>query len=246
MEGMLISNENVPKALAQWEMIGVKGGDAVRGNWRYQLYYFRAMFDVYIQSRLVYESELETRATAALAKAPSVGSEAAMSEAESNLVKFGNYTSVVVLMNDDYDVVQEDARKVVKAIMNAGYGARVEGPNAVEAYLGSIPGHHRQNVRRPLLHTLSLSDMLPITSIWAGLEHNPCDFYPKNSPALCYAATTGSTPFRVNLHVGEFFGRRLGQAVLQALGHGAQGATDGVAAGREQLPQHQRDELALP
>jgi hypothetical protein len=46
-------------------------------------------------------------------------------------------------------------------------------------------------------------------------------------------------------HVGEFFGRRLGQAVLQALGHGAQGATDGVAAGREQLPQHQRDELAL-
>jgi len=129
--------------------------------------------------------------------------EAAMSEAESNLVKFGNYTSVVVLMNDDYDVVQEDARKVVKAIMNAGYGARVEGPNAVEAYLGSIPGHHRQNVRRPLLHTLNLSDMLPITSIWAGLEHNPCDFYPKNSPALCYAATTGSTPFRVNLHVGD-------------------------------------------
>jgi hypothetical protein len=88
MEGMLISNENVPKALAQWEMIGVKGGDAVRGNWRYQLYYFRAMFDVYIQSRLVYESELETRATAALAKAPSVGSEAAMSEASAILKEY--------------------------------------------------------------------------------------------------------------------------------------------------------------
>lgn len=88
MEGMLISNENVPKALAQWEMIGRKGGEAVRNNWRYQLNFFRAMFDVYIQSRLIYETELETRATAALAKAPTVGSAAAMKEASSILNEY--------------------------------------------------------------------------------------------------------------------------------------------------------------
>ena len=88
MEGMLIGNENVPKALAQWEMIGVKGGEAVRSNWRYQLYYFRAMFDVYIQSRLQYETELETRATAALAKAPEIGSDAAMTEASTILNEY--------------------------------------------------------------------------------------------------------------------------------------------------------------
>ena len=88
MEGMLIGNENVPKALAQWEMIGVKGGEAIRNNWRYQLNYFRAMFDVYIQSRLIYETELETRATAALAKAPEIGSEAAMKEASAILNEY--------------------------------------------------------------------------------------------------------------------------------------------------------------
>src|SRR5260370_9264213 len=32
---------------------------------------------------------------------------------------------------------------------------------------------------------------------------NPCPYYPKNTPALCYGATTGSTPFRLNLHVGD-------------------------------------------
>ena len=129
--------------------------------------------------------------------------EQALGEAESSLVKYGNYTSVIVLMNEDHQVIQEDARKVRNAIMNAGYSARVEEPNSVEAYLGSIPGHHYPNIRRPLLHTLNLADMLPITSIWAGLEYNPNPLFPPNSPALCYAATTGSTPFRFNIHISD-------------------------------------------
>lgn len=129
--------------------------------------------------------------------------EEAIGEAESSLVKFGNYTSVIVLMGKDRAQLMEDARKVRTAIMNAGFGARVEEPNAVEAFLGSIPGNHYANVRRPLLHTLNLSDLLPITSIWAGEEFNPCRYFPPKSPALAYAATTGSTPFRVNFHVGD-------------------------------------------
>jgi type IV secretion system protein VirB4 len=50
---------------------------------------------------------------------------------------------------------------------------------------------------------LNLADLLPTTSIWPGLEHNPCPFYTKNSPPLFYAATTGYSPFRVSLHVGD-------------------------------------------
>jgi type IV secretion/conjugal transfer VirB4 family ATPase len=129
--------------------------------------------------------------------------EQAIGEAESNLVKFGNYTSVIVLMGTDKIQLADDARKVRKAIMNSGFGARIEDANAVEAFLGSIPGNHYANVRRPLLHTLNLSDLLPITSIWAGEETNPCRYFPTGSPALAYAATTGSTPFRFNLHVGD-------------------------------------------
>ena len=54
-----------------------------------------------------------------------------------------------------------------------------------------------------MLHTLHLADLLPLSSVWAGRENAPCPFYPDNSPPLLYAATDGSMPFRLNLHVGD-------------------------------------------
>ena len=75
--------------------------------------------------------------------------------------------------------------------------------NALEAYLGSLPGHGYPNIRRPLISTRNLSDLLPMTSVWAGREHNPSPLFPEKSPALLWAATSGSTPFRLNLHVTD-------------------------------------------
>src|SRR5207302_4401761 len=34
-------------------------------------------------------------------------------------------------------------------------------------------------------------------------KEDTCPFYPAKSPPLLYAATTGSTPFRFNLHSGD-------------------------------------------
>jgi type IV secretion system protein TrbE len=75
--------------------------------------------------------------------------------------------------------------------------------NCVEAYLGSLPGHGYPNVRRPIIHTLNLSDLLPITSVWSGLDFHPNPYYPPKSPPLLHASTTGSTPFRLCLHVDD-------------------------------------------
>ncbi|MDQ2695557.1 MAG: hypothetical protein M3Z21_09325, partial [Pseudomonadota bacterium] len=86
---------------------------------------------------------------------------------------------------------------------NNGFPARIEAVNALEAWLGSLPGHGYQNVRRAPLHTLNLADLLPLTSVWPGRETSPCPFYPPESPPLLVAATAGSTPFRLNLHVGD-------------------------------------------
>jgi type IV secretion/conjugal transfer VirB4 family ATPase len=128
---------------------------------------------------------------------------AAVAEASSGTVKFGYYTTVIVLMDEEESAVDAAARSVLKAINHAGFVARLEDVNAVEAFLGSLPGHGYPNVRRPLLHTLNLADLLPLTSIWPGLDQQPCPFYPPQSPPLAYAATTGATPFRLNLHVGD-------------------------------------------
>ena len=71
----------------------------------------------------------------------------------------------------------------------------------MEAWLGSIPIHGWYDVRKPLVNTRNLADIMPLTSIWPGLATNPCPYYPENTPALCYGATTGGTPLRLNLHV---------------------------------------------
>ena len=84
-----------------------------------------------------------------------------------------------------------------------GFDPRIETINAVEAWLGSIPGHGWYDVRTPAGQHSEPRRHPAADSIWPGLAINPCPYYPKNTPALCYGATTGSTPFRLNLHVGD-------------------------------------------
>ncbi|NQY75144.1 MAG: DUF87 domain-containing protein [Candidatus Margulisbacteria bacterium] len=129
--------------------------------------------------------------------------EVAISEASRNDVVFGYFTSTVILMGENLDDLETHAKMIRKEIQNLGFSCKLETINTIEAFLGSLPGHGVQNVRRPLIHTLNLADMLPLSSIWPGREINPCPFYPKESPALMHCATEGSTPFRLNLHVGD-------------------------------------------
>ncbi|OHV78542.1 transporter [Rhizobium sp. LCM 4573] len=129
--------------------------------------------------------------------------EVAINDAKSGLVAYGYYTPVVILMHEDRRVLEEQADYVKRELVRLGFAARVETVNALEAWLGSLPGHTYPNVRRPLIHTLNLADMLPLAAVWPGLRENPCEFYPEGSPPLMQAVTTGATPFRVNLHVGD-------------------------------------------
>jgi type IV secretion system protein VirB4 len=127
----------------------------------------------------------------------------AITEAEGGTVRYCYVTAKVVITEDSSVAADENAQLVYKACQNMGFEPHLETINAVEAYLGSLPGHGWFDVRRPLVNTQNLADILPLTSIWPGLETNPCPYYPPNTPALCYGATTGSTPFRFNLHVGD-------------------------------------------
>ena len=118
-------------------------------------------------------------------------------------VHFLQYTSAFLCLHRDPNVLSDNLRMVSKAIQNLGFGVRRETVNAVEAYLGSIPGNGYANVRRPLIHTLNLADMLPTSAIYAGESENPSRLMPKHSPPLLITATSGATPFNVNLHVDD-------------------------------------------
>ena len=118
-------------------------------------------------------------------------------------MRYGHYTSVVVLMDEDLKALKDAVDICASEIRKKTFAVRVETINAVEAYLGSLPGHGYENVRRPILHTMNLAHLVPTTATWPGLDRNPCPFYPPNSPPLFYADTTGGTPFRVSTHVGD-------------------------------------------
>lgn len=129
--------------------------------------------------------------------------EHAISDANSALVSFGYYTPVIVLQGTDRALLADQSRSIARQIKGLGFACRVETVNTMEAWLGTLPGHIHPNVRRPLIHSLNLSDLVPLTSKWPGLEFNPSPLFPPNSPALMHAATAGATPFRINLHVSD-------------------------------------------
>jgi type IV secretory pathway VirB4 component len=52
--------------------------------------------------------------------------------------------------------------------------------NAIEAWLGSLPGHVYANVRQPPVSTLNLAHMMPLSAVWAGPERD----YHFDAPAL--------------------------------------------------------------
>jgi type IV secretion system protein VirB4 len=129
--------------------------------------------------------------------------ESAIAEVNSGLVSQGYYTSVVILMDENRDKLEASARSVEKAINRIGFAARIESINTLDAFLGSLPGHGVENVRRPLINTMNLADLLPTSSIWTGSIDAPCPMYPPQSPALMQGVTHGATPFRLNLHVRD-------------------------------------------
>jgi type IV secretion system protein VirB4 len=129
--------------------------------------------------------------------------EAALAELSGGEVRFGHYTPVVILAEPDAAQARAHAEEVLRVLRERGFAADVETVNAPEAFLGSLPGHGGYNVRRALVSTRCLGRLLPLTAVWPGTATCPSPRFPPGSPALLWARTEGSTPFRLNLHVSD-------------------------------------------
>lgn len=129
--------------------------------------------------------------------------QAAMGLAASGDVEFALYSNTITVYGETVDEVETNYREVIKAVNALGFEARVETINAVEAYLGSLPGDGYRDVRRVYIHTLNAADMAPVTSIFAGERINPSGLMPPNSPPLAMCSTTGATPYRLHLHAQD-------------------------------------------
>ncbi len=108
-------------------------------------------------------------------------------------------TATVTVWDDDPRIAAEKLRLVEKVIQSRDFTAMPETINAVDAWLGSLPGHVYANVRTPPVSTLNLAHMIPLSAVWAGPERD--EHFA--APPLLFGKTEGSTPFRFSLHVGD-------------------------------------------
>ncbi|WP_319798668.1 conjugal transfer protein TrbE [Nitrobacter sp.] len=123
----------------------------------------------------------------------------ALQELGADVAGMAYVTATITVWDADPRTADEKLRLVEKVIQGRDFTAMVETVNAVDAWLGSLPGHAYANVRQPPISTLNLAHMIPLSAVWAGEARDEH----LRAPALLYGRTEGSTPFRFSLHVGD-------------------------------------------
>ena len=141
--------------------------------------------------------------------------DAALQELGSDQVAFGYLTATVTVLDADPAVADEKLRMVERVIQGRGFVTIPETLNAVDAWLSSVPGNAYANVRQPIVSTLNLAHMMPMSAVWAGPEKNEH----LDGPPLIVTRTDGATPFRLVTHIGD-----VGTPCRRADRHGQVGA----------------------
>ena len=118
----------------------------------------------------------------------------------SGQTRFGFWNCQIVFMSEDSEVLATAIKDFKGFLDGLGFNSYLEDINAMDAYLGTIPGHGSCNVRRILTNSRQVSHLLPLNTLWAGDEQvSKSSFLPKNAPVCFYANSIGSTPFRFNI-----------------------------------------------
>jgi len=84
-QGLLLTNSNVYVTLQQFQELERAASPQVLLNWRFQQALYRAYYDAYDRSRLIYETGLENQAMAKLGEARRLGPLTAMAQSEAIL-----------------------------------------------------------------------------------------------------------------------------------------------------------------
>jgi type IV secretion system protein TrbE len=131
--------------------------------------------------------------------------DAARQELSADAVRYGYFTQSVVVFDTDYSTLEKKLLLLEREINGRGFvtANELDNLNALDAWLGSIPGNCNHNVRHPIINTLNLAHVMPLSAVWAGPRTCPNDIFPSNSPPLLFAVTNGTTPFRFTNFAGD-------------------------------------------
>lgn len=134
----------------------------------------------------------------------SADADAALLELGEDLVSFGFLTTTITVWDKNLEQARRKMQAVKRVVQSRGFVVRDETLNSRDAWLGSLPGHVYANVRRPLVSSLNLAHLMPVSAVWAGDHKNGhLERVTGVGRAHVYCSTVGDTPFRLNLNVGD-------------------------------------------
>src|SRR4029077_9501049 len=90
--------------------------------------------------------------------------DAALQELGQDDVAFGFLTTTVIVADADASLAGDKLLAIQRIINGRGFVTTRETLNAIEAWLGSLPGNPYANVRQPIVHSLNLAHLMPVSA----------------------------------------------------------------------------------
>lgn len=130
--------------------------------------------------------------------------EAAQADIGGDLNSLGYYQSSVCVWDKDITVAYEKLQKVINEIDRHGFESKDSNYNSFDAFLGMLPGNTTGNVRRFPVTSGSMVHTLPLSAVWAGMEHNKhLGGLTGVDKPLVTCSTNYGTNFYLNLNVSD-------------------------------------------
>jgi len=116
----------------------------------------------------------------------------------------GYYTSNLMCWDRNIERAKEKSRKLQQVVRSCGFATKEETFNNMEAWCGMMAGNVYSNIRRPLISTRNMSNIIPLSSAWQGMSFNDFTLETCGSAVpLLTCSTSYGTPFFLNLNVRD-------------------------------------------
>ncbi|MGN0916091.1 MAG: hypothetical protein ACI4NE_07060 [Succinivibrio sp.] len=118
----------------------------------------------------------------------------------------GAYNATVLMFSQDMSTLEKQCKKLSSTVEECGFSLRVETVNATDAYIGSLPGHTEENLRRVLFSNEITANLLPLSAPFHGNKYSENPFFIKNgvkAPCLMNVRLTDNSKGYLNLHLDD-------------------------------------------
>lgn len=131
--------------------------------------------------------------------------QAALVELTANETAFGYYNLTLLPLGPNQKEVQRSADILSTRMRTAGYTVTRESQGLIPAFLGSLPGNSKTQLRKYLVSLANVADLAPIRTLTQGEATHPhfSRKLKRDVPALCKFMTPYGVPFSFNTHAED-------------------------------------------